>query len=125
MTENNTAPKFYFTLVVGRVTFTTEDGPMAADTQIITKSPNNLFPADRLSQLQNSMALSVRNTLQEVKQFTAHDTLFLAMHPLGYMTEAEMFGRGVTAEVKLDTVDASSAVETTNNGDNVVQFPKD
>ncbi len=127
--------KMHFHLVLAEVIFETKRGGISSHrTQFMTQSAINHFPADRIHQLQNSAAYSVKQKLsdRQAEGFKVHDVLFLHMHYCGYLSHEEFYGKGMTAPAELTEADTSSAVEPTNisdgetdSGDNVIPMNRD
>lgn len=126
--------RLHFHMVLADVIFETQKGITSHRTQFITQATTGQFPGDRIHQLQNSAAASVRAKLpkQEAQSFTVHDVLFLNFHYCGYMTNAEFYGPGMTAEVNVKEADNSPSTSVapvadgeTAVGDNVVPLNRD
>lgn len=131
----------HFHLVLAEVIFRTEHaGIQSHRTQFITQSPINHFPADRIRQLQNSAAHSIKRELDKKSQrgFQVYDVLLHALTYCGQMTSDEFYGPGVTTKTVPETADTSTAVkkvdmsgnqeasqEDVARGENVVSLNRD
>ncbi len=111
-TPNPTAQPSYFSLILAEVIFQTEDGIASRRVQFLSQSLEDLFPADRLTQLQNSAAHTVREQLKGPKQYQVHEVLLLSIIPLGRMTQVEFFGPGVTTAMDAQTTEQIAPAET-------------
>lgn len=122
MTENNQQldlnDKMHFHMVLADVIFETKRGGVTSHrTQFMTQSSVDEFPFNRIHQLQNSAAFSVKEKLGEKRAegFKVHDVLFLHMHYCGHMTREEFYGQGMTAKADVTEADKSSVLETASN----------
>ena len=88
----------FFSMVVAEVIFETEHGVASRRKQLFTEFEREIFPAHRLNQILNNVSQQVRNELKQAKKFEVHEVLFLAIHPLGWMTYEEFYGGKEEAE---------------------------
>ena len=139
--------KMHFHLVLTDVVFETKRGGITSHrTQFMTQSSTNEFPSDRIHQLQNSAAHTVKQKIGPGRSegFTVHDVLFLHMHYCGHLSHEEFYGKGMTAPAEITEADTSSATtpseddptpasdlagvadgETASNDNVVVPFDRD
>ena len=138
--------KMHFHLVLADVIFETKRGGITSHrTQFMTQSSVNEFPADRIHQLQNSAAHTVKQKIGPGRSegFKVHDVLFLHMHYCGHLSHEEFYGKGMTAPAEIQEADTSSVTNPIENGptpasdlasvsdgetatnDNVVPFDRD
>lgn len=122
--------KMHFHLVLAEVIFRTErEGIQGHRTQFITQSPVNHFPADRIRQLQNSAATSVKNELDKKAQreFKVYDVLLSGITYCGFMTSDEFYGPGVTTKAVPETADTSTAIKKVDmtGNQNVVSIARE
>lgn len=116
MTEPTQQPldltgKMHFHLVLAEVIFETKRGGITSHrTQFMTQSSTEVFPADRIHQLQNSAAHAVKQKIGpgRAEGFKTHDVLMLSVHYCGYMSHEEFYGKGLTAPAEITEADTSS-----------------
>ena len=114
---NQEEPKFYYSLVLAEVIFQTEKGVSSHRIQLFSKSNIEGFPANRLSQLQNSAAHQIQEQVQgavSYKQFKALEVLLLNILPLGYMTDSQFW----------ETTSIPDPAPTGGDGDKVVPLTR-
>lgn len=125
----NPRTTLHFHLILAEVIFETERGANSMRTQFVTQAPTQDFPADRIRQLQNSAAATIRQQIIDAhkgrvpKKFIVHDVLFLGMNYCGEMTPGAFYGKGVTVEADVKVVEEAIAAAETHGGGNVVPFP--
>lgn len=119
MTEPTQQPldltgKMHFHMILADVIFETKRGGITSHrTQFMTQSPTLDFPGDRIMQLQNSAAATVKQKIGPGRNegFKAHDVLFLTITYCGHMTKEEFYGPGQTTEAVPTEADTTSYVE--------------
>lgn len=110
------APLFHFSLVLTEVVYRTDKGVSSHRCQLFSKSDMATYPKNRIGQLQNSSAIQAQADLTQAlgrppKDFAVIEVLILAIHPLGWMTDAQFEG---PKKVSNNPVDEKPADPTDN-----------
>lgn len=125
--EQTAEPIFFFHMVLAEVIFSLDNGKTVHSRRIqfFSKYRDNTFTAEFLSQIQNTAAMGVLNTIAKDKQaqYKVLDTLLHALHPCGYMTDATFYGRHNVAQFEVAEQEAAEAPETPAD-DKVVSIRK-
>ncbi len=125
-TETN--EKMHFHLVLAEVVYVVGDKATSHRVQFMTQANIKGFPADRITQLQNSAGLAVLQKLpkKDARDFRILDVLFLNLTYCGHMTHADFYGKGTTTAVELVEEGTSKSVSPgeTASGENVVKMPR-